>query len=136
MAAVGSTRRQPCPSYGLVRSSGTSIGRTLSVTLAQVQLAVSITSNSRTIHVRAAGELDLATAPQLAADLAGLSGDIGTIELDLAGVTFIDLAGLRTILEARSDAEARGQQLRILVPGRACARLLELTRTTAFLCAD
>lgn len=106
----------------------------------QFQLAVSISSSTSTssgkVRVRAAGELDLATAPQLASDLAALNGSIGTIELDLGGVTFIDLAGLRAILEARCNAQARDQQLHITVPGRACARLLELTRTTELLGAD
>jgi anti-anti-sigma factor len=156
MAAAGSTRRRPSASHGLVRSSGTSTGRTLSVTRhahrpasgvrllsthaavpdtppSQFQLAVSISTNSGKVHVRAAGELDLATAPQLASDLAALNGNVGTIELDLGGVTFIDLAGLRAILEARRDAQALDQQFRITVLGPACARLIELTGTTELL---
>jgi anti-anti-sigma factor len=145
--------------HGLVRSTGTSIGRTLSVTRhahppaggehsavrlprpvavadtapAQLRLAVSISAESGTIQVRAAGELDMATGPQLGSHLAALTGDGGTIDLDLGHVTFIDLAGLRAILEARRDAQARDQDLRIAVPGQACARLLELTRTTELL---
>ena len=102
----------------------------------QLPLAASISAKSGTIHVRAAGELDLATAPQLASALAALNGHGDTIELDLGGVTFIDLAGLRAILDARCHARARGQEFRIAVTGRACARLLELTGTTELLCAD
>ena len=56
--------------------------------------------------MRAAGEPDPATAAQLASDLAALSRDAGTIELDLGGVTFIDLAGLRAVLDARCNALA------------------------------
>jgi anti-anti-sigma factor len=67
-------------------------------------LAVSTSAEGETIHVRAAGELDLARAPQLASDLAALIGSGGAIKLDLGRVTFIDLAGLRPILDARRDA--------------------------------
>jgi anti-anti-sigma factor len=99
-------------------------------------LAVSTSAEGETIHVRAAGELDLARAPQLASDLAALIGSGGAIKLDLGRVTFIDLAGLRTILDARRDARARDQELCIAVAGPAYARLLELTRTTELLLAD
>jgi anti-anti-sigma regulatory factor len=44
-------------------------------------------------------------------------------------VTFIDLAGLRVLIDARSLARAHGKQLRIATPGAACTRLLELTAT-------
>jgi anti-sigma B factor antagonist len=86
--------------------------------------------------VRVAGELDLVTAPELASRLAELDGDGGAIDLDLERVTFVDLAGLRVILDARREARARDRPLRIAVPGRVVARLLELTGSTELLDAD
>lgn len=97
------------------------------------RLIVGVSAKDETLEVRVAGELDLATSPQLASHLSALIRDGDAISLDLARVAFIDLAGLRVLLEARRDAHARGQELHIAVPGHACARLLELTRTTQLL---
>jgi anti-anti-sigma factor len=102
----------------------------------QFLVTVGGSSDGGTIDVRVCGELDRATAPQLSSHLAKLNGNGSAIDLDLGRVTFIDLAGLRAILEARDAALARDQRLRIAVPGRACDRLLELTRTTHLRRAD
>ena len=48
--------------------------------------------------VKAAGELDLRTVPQLEAALAEASGGAANLELDLARVGFIDSTGVRLIL--------------------------------------
>ena len=60
------------------------------------------------------GELDIASAPVLDASLADVEGNgSGTVVLDLAGVRFIDSTGLRSLLSARSRAEASGHKLRL-----------------------
>jgi anti-anti-sigma factor len=43
------------------------------------------------------GELDLATAPLLAAALDAVDGEVGTVLLDISGLTFCDGAGLRVL---------------------------------------
>ena len=62
--------------------------------------------------VRAAGELDLATAPRLQAALDALLDD-GYTELgvDLGEVSFCDVAGLNMLLRARAAAVAAGGRL-------------------------
>ena len=67
------------------------------------------------------GELDLATAPQLA----DLLSDPTVDELDLSGVSFIDASGLTVLVAAR---DARGpEHLLLVTPSTAVSRILELT---------
>jgi anti-sigma B factor antagonist len=74
------------------------------------------------------GELDLAAFDDvlhtLAHTLAELDGQ--TILLDLAGVTFIDSTGLRTLMAARRDHA----QLSVVNPSGVVVRLLDMTGTS------
>ena len=77
--------------------------------------------------VAVTGELDVATAPQLALALAQAEGEV---TVDLSGATFADPASLRVLLAARDS----GCQLRVLRRrDGAVARLLMLTDTEAAL---
>ena len=63
------------------------------------------------------GELDVATAPLLAAAFADRPADYspGTaFVLDLRGVTFLDLRGLRAVADVGGALAAAGQQLHVL----------------------
>jgi anti-sigma B factor antagonist len=85
--------------------------------------------------VRAAGELDLATASQLvrAIDIAA-SGRRPRVLVDLAEVEFCDSAGLRALLGAAREVEARAGRLVVAVtPDGAVDRLLELVGLREFL---
>jgi anti-anti-sigma factor len=64
--------------------------------------------------VRVCGELDLATAPDLA-DILDQIVD-GTIKLDISGVTFLDSSGLRTLLVANRDLERCGRRMIVCGP--------------------
>jgi anti-anti-sigma factor len=76
--------------------------------------------------IRVLGDLDLATAPLLTRELrrAEATG-VASIVVDLSGVDFMDLAGVRVL----SDAATRAQGWRLtLVPGRAeVQRVVELS---------
>ena len=77
--------------------------------------------------VAVTGELDVATAPQLALALAHAEGEV---TVDLSGATFADPASLRVLLAARDS----GCHLRVLRRrDGAVARLLTLTGTEAAL---
>jgi anti-anti-sigma factor len=77
--------------------------------------------------VSVAGELDVATAPELARALARIDGDV---TVDLSGATFADPSGLRVLLAAR----AGGCRLRVVRRGGGpVARLLTLTGTDTLL---
>ncbi|MEV6448415.1 STAS domain-containing protein [Amycolatopsis sp. NPDC051716] len=55
------------------------------------------------------GELDVATAPRLRAEVAALVLQPGQVlVVDLAGVTFCDSSGISALIAARNVAEAAG----------------------------
>jgi anti-anti-sigma factor len=77
--------------------------------------------------ISVAGELDVATAPELSRALATLEGDV---IVDLSRATFADPCGLHVLLAAR----AGGCRLRVVRRGGgAVARLLALTGTEQLL---
>ena len=108
-------------------SDGAEIGV---LSLTRPTLAIGVQAAGDTLLVQVIGELDLASAPRLASCLRDLQGRGATVDIDLAGVTFIDLSGLRVLLDAQRDAYLHCAQVRIIAPGRAYARLLALTQTT------
>jgi anti-anti-sigma regulatory factor len=69
--------------------------------------------------VRVCGELDVASAPELDAALQ----DRRITVVDLAGVTFVDVAGVRPVLRAAASAE---RVLTVLRPSACVRRLLDL----------
>jgi anti-sigma B factor antagonist len=106
------------------------------LTLPRSTLAIGVSAAREALLVEVIGELDLASAPRLASCLSDLRGRAATVEVDLAGVTFIDLSGLRVLLDAQRDAHLHGMRLRIVAPGWACARLLALTQTAQRMLPD
>ena len=70
------------------------------------------------------GEIDSYTAPDLADRL---SADPPVEVVDVAGVTFIDSSGLRTIVEAHQARAAAGTRLVLRSPSAAVQRLLEIS---------
>ena len=70
------------------------------------------------------GELDFGTAPDLEAVLATHSGPV---VVDLRKLSFIDLTGLRMLLEADARSRQDGMNLRF-IPGPKVQRLFALSR--------
>lgn len=74
------------------------------------------------------GELDMSSAPLLADALRNVArGRRKLIVLDLAELEFMDVAGLRTILDAARRARRDGGRMAIANPSPHIVRLLELT---------
>jgi anti-sigma B factor antagonist len=89
-----------------------------------------------TAVVRARGELDLASAGLLVRAIGTAAGDTRRprVLVDLAEVEFCDSAGLRALLGAAREIEARaGRMVVAVVPGSAVDRLLELVGLREFL---
>jgi anti-anti-sigma factor len=81
----------------------------------------------RRAALRVSGDLDLVTVAQLRAALrSAWDRPPSTITLDLAGVTFIDLVGLRCVLAARWRGRLSGHELEIRAPSGCVRRLAEL----------
>jgi len=76
-----------------------------------------------------AGELDLLTAAQVRTWLRETLGDIpaGQLVIDLTQVSFLDLAGLDALLDARRLVESVDGELRIVCPHERLLRLFRLT---------
>ncbi len=79
------------------------------------------------VEIRVAGDLDLATVPQLrqAVDAHARSGQ--TMVIDLREIEFIDSMGLATLVRARHRAIARGAKLELVAAPEAVHRVFTLT---------
>jgi anti-sigma B factor antagonist len=81
--------------------------------------------------IRVSGELDSSTAERLRAPLDAARADGVTTVVDLAGVTFMDSAGLRVLLRAARDSGVDEWPWFIVRPSAAVLRLLALTGAAA-----
>ena len=74
------------------------------------------------------GELDLATAPRLATAIASDERRKGSAPvLDLSRLAFMDVAGMRVLLDAARRAKRAGERLTVFNPQPSVRRLLALT---------
>ena len=83
-----------------------------------------VADDSRPGVLKLAGELDMATAPAVAARLEGLDGGV---ELECSGLTFVDSSALRLFVTVHRACETRGATLTIVNPSRPVSQLLALT---------
>ena len=77
-----------------------------------------------------AGELDPHTAPLLEHEIAdGLAEEVSPkrVVLDVAQLGFMDSSGLRVIIRAHQELEARGASLVLRSPSETVLRLLDIT---------
>jgi anti-anti-sigma factor len=81
------------------------------------------------LEVELAGELDMAAAFRLERELDRLLAerDFRALVLDVAGVGFVDSAGLGALLSIRDRTSQLGIEMAIARPSDAVRRLLELT---------
>ena len=82
-----------------------------------------------TLDVAVSGDLDMAAAFTLETELEGALAAPNTkaVMLDLADVTFIDSAGLGTLLAIRERAQERGIELAISRVSDRVQRVLDVT---------
>jgi anti-sigma B factor antagonist len=90
-------------------------------------LDVTVVVSEKTAVVRAAGELDMATVPELATVLEGLERECVRIVLDVSDLAFIGSTGLRLALIEHDRATADGFEF---VIAGANGRVLEVLRLT------
>ena len=84
--------------------------------------------------VTIAGEIDIQSSPDLRDQLLRVLRQHGArLALDLAGVTFIDCAGINALLATRRRAQLEGGSLRVLRASPRVGRLITLTRLDAAL---
>jgi anti-anti-sigma factor len=79
--------------------------------------------------VAAAGELDIASAPQFLSSIAALSQpSTSAIAIDLSALTFIDSSGINALRTAVRSANARGVGAIVAAPSERVLKVLELVR--------
>jgi anti-sigma B factor antagonist len=94
------------------------------------QLAIEARTHRRTALVALRGELDLLTVTKVAEVLEGLeltAGGVRHVVLDLRGLTFMDVPGLRELIRQNEYARTNRHNLAVVRGTDAINRLLELT---------
>jgi anti-sigma B factor antagonist len=91
------------------------------------QFDIAIEHAGTTAIVRLAGELDLATAPELTEVLRGLEPGCDRVILDLTGLEFIDSTGLRLAVAEHGRATTDGFEFVIAGAAGAVLKVLRLT---------
>jgi anti-sigma B factor antagonist len=80
------------------------------------------------VRLTATGEIDSTSAPVLRDRIeALLDAGVDEITVDLAGVTFLDSAGLCVLAAAYRRATAEQRRIRVLASSRAVIRPLQIT---------
>jgi anti-sigma B factor antagonist len=98
--------------------------------LAAEQLAVEARRNRRTALVALRGELDLLTVSKVAEVLDGLelrADGLRHVVLDLRGLTFMDVLGLKELIRQNEYARSNRHNLAVVRGTAAIQRVLELT---------
>jgi|GEM_PF-492121 len=82
-----------------------------------------------TARVAVTGEIDLATAPAFRETLLGVLHTHGpaVLDIDLAGVTFLDCTGIGALVAVRNAAVHAGSHVRVCHPQPIVRRILEVT---------
>jgi anti-anti-sigma factor len=91
-----------------------------------VRFGVTVTSLEDGAVIAVRGDLDLATSGRLDRFLTNIREFVPSFDLDLAGVTFADVAGLRPVLHMQEDARRRGDDLVVRSMSPAVRRLVRL----------
>ena len=110
--------------------------RSVADRLAADQLAVEARRNRRTALVALRGELDLLTVSKVAEVLDGLelrADALRHVVLDLRGLTFLDLLGLKELIRQNEFARSNRHNLAVVRGTAAIQRVLELTRVEEML---
>ena len=94
-----------------------------------VELRVSSRSQADHTIVAASGEIDLYTAPRLAAELNSVLArdDAARIVVDMSGVDFCDSTGMNVLLSALKRAREQGGELELAGPRPAVRKILQVT---------
>jgi anti-sigma B factor antagonist len=95
----------------------------------QTYLTVSVRREGESTVVELGGELDLGSSPQLSQALEHASRDEPElVVIDLRELQFIDVAGLRVLLEAQQAAQLRGGRFMLAHVRQPVRRVLSLAQ--------
>jgi anti-sigma B factor antagonist len=93
-----------------------------------MSLTIGVDERENLAVVALSGELDLATAPDLASTIDGQVGEgRANIVLDLAALSFCDSAGLRVFVRYRRQLDEAGGRFVVAAPSPMVRRVLEIS---------
>jgi anti-sigma B factor antagonist len=92
--------------------------------------SLTTTGSEQGTMVLVAGEVDLATAPELQAALVELTGDV---IVDLTEVSFLDSSGLSALIAGRKHAAAAGHGFEVRHPAELVERAMKISGLYEFL---
>ena len=120
------------PTHPILRANRGALDMRLLAPAPGVPLKLTVVGQGRQLLVlSAAGDVDLATAEHLQAQLHTVVGaGYRRLVVDLSGVGFCDAAGLGAFVSGRQQARARGGWLRLARPQPVVAKLLRITADT------
>jgi anti-sigma B factor antagonist len=90
-------------------------------------LHVRVDDGPARVEIRLAGELDLATVPQLRQVLDAHARSGQTMVIDLREIEFVDSMGLAALVRARHRAISRGATLQLVAPPESVFKVFALT---------
>jgi anti-anti-sigma factor len=98
----------------------------------ELEIAVEHLESIVVLHI--AGPVDSNTAPQLQEPLLRVAeAPTGTVELDLAEVSYMSSAGLRVLVLAAKALQKRGERLRLVNVPLPIYKILNLAGFTSFI---
>jgi anti-anti-sigma factor len=80
--------------------------------------------------LRLVGAVDVASAAEVESLVASLAVDAEEVVMDLSEVSFLDTAGLRTMVSCQRRCRAAGCSFRVISRSVAVERVLEITKLT------
>src|SRR3954469_17252793 len=92
----------------------------------RLDFSLSAERDGERLLIACQGELDLTTAPELE-ELLVSAAPYGEVELDLAGLEFIDSSGLRLLLAERERMGRGGGELRVVGAHGSVARVFAIS---------
>ena len=94
-------------------------------------LEIRLSQLAETSIVEVIGEVDMATAPQLAHAIESVHGEARLVVVNLSWVTFLDSSALNVLLHCQRDLAERDVGFRIVSPAdHAVRRVFEITHLT------
>ncbi len=94
----------------------------------QSLLEMTEVGDAGSVRIRLRGELDLAGVPSLSRRLIAMRNRHAAVILDLDQLTFIDMSGLRVVMQAAEDASRDGWSFSVTRGSPAVRRLLGLVQ--------
>jgi anti-sigma B factor antagonist len=91
-----------------------------------VSLTIEVTAGCRSITFAIRGDIDLATAPDLAAAMAAIRDSYGRLVLDLSELNFIDSTGVRVLVQGEKRLAEQGVKLELARVPRQAEKVFQL----------